>query len=86
MSGAIGACVSLNAKNQYVSETETGIGGTNAWKISGIYPNTTLAILFDVVNQQSVMPQGGRGYIQFVNTYQHSNGTKRMRVTTVARK
>jgi protein transport protein SEC23 len=31
------------------------------------------------------MPQGGRGYVQFVNTYQHSNGTKRIRVTTVGR-
>ena len=32
--GAIGACVSLGHKNQNVSETETGIGGTNAWKVS----------------------------------------------------
>ncbi len=54
MSGAIGACVSLGVKSQYVSETETGIGGTSAWKVSGIYPNTTLAIFFDVVNQVSL--------------------------------
>ena len=86
VSGAIGACVSLGHKNQFVSETETGIGGTNAWKIAGIYPNTTLALFFDVVNQQATMPQGGRGYVQFINSYQHSNGTKRVRVTTVARK
>jgi protein transport protein SEC23 len=87
VSGAIGACVSLGLKNQYVSETETGIGGTNAWKIAGIYPNTTLAIFFDVVNQQAApIPQGGRGYVQFINTYQHASGTKRIRVTTVARK
>ena len=86
VSGAIGACVSLGAKTQYVSETETGVGGTSAWKVSGIYPNTTLAIFFDVVSQQaSPVPQGGRGYVQFVNTYQHANGTKRIRVTTVAR-
>jgi protein transport protein SEC23 len=87
VSGAIGACVSLGSKNQWVSETETGIGGTNAWKIAGIYPNTTLSIFFDVVNQQSSpLPQGGRGYIQFTNSYQHPNGTKRIRVTTIARK
>lgn len=85
VSGAIGACVSLGHKNQYVSETETGVGGTNAWKISGLYPNTTLAIFFDVANQQAVIPQGGRGYIQFINTYQHANGTKRIRVTTCGR-
>ena len=85
VSGAIGACVSLGHKNQYVSETETGVGGTNAWKVSGLYPNTTLALFFDVANQQAIMPQGGRGYIQLVNTYQHSNGTKRVRVTTCGR-
>lgn len=50
-----------------------------------MYPNTTLAIFFDVANQQAVMPQGGRGYIQFINTYQHANGTKRIRVTTCGR-
>jgi protein transport protein SEC23 len=33
VSGAIGACVSLGIKNQYVSESETGVGGTNAWKV-----------------------------------------------------
>lgn len=87
VSGAIGTCVSLNAKTQYVSETETGIGGTSSWRISGIYPNTTMAIFFDVVSQQGApLPQGGRGYVQFTNTYQHANGTKRIRVTTIARK
>jgi protein transport protein SEC23 len=86
VSGAIGPCVSLGVKNQHVSETETGVGGTSSWRISGIYPNTTLSFYFDVVNQQaSPLPQGGRGYVQFVNTYQHSNGTRRIRVTTVAR-
>jgi hypothetical protein len=27
------------------------MGGTNAWKISGIYPNSTLSIFFEVLNQ-----------------------------------
>ena len=54
VSGAIGTCVSLNNKNQYVSETETGIGGTSSWRISGIYPNTTLAFFFDVVSQVNI--------------------------------
>lgn len=85
ISGAIGTCVSMNQKSQCVSETETGIGGTCAWKVSGIYPNNTLAIFFDIVNQQATMPPGGRAYIQFIHTYQHTNGNKRIRVTTVAR-
>ena len=52
----------------------------------GIYSKTTLALFFDVVNQQTAKLQGGRGYVKFINSYQHSNGTKRYRVTTVARK
>jgi protein transport protein SEC23 len=86
ISGAIGACVSLGIKSPHVSETETGIGGTCSWRIAGIYPNTALAFFFDVNSQQAApLPQGGRGYIQFINSYQHASGTKRMRVTTVAR-
>jgi len=55
-----------------VSETETGVGGTSSWRISGTYPNSTLAVFFDVFSQQA---QGNtRGYVQFINTYQHANG------------
>lgn len=43
--------MSLGQKNQFVSETELGVGGTAAWKIAGVYPNTTLAVFFDIVNQ-----------------------------------
>ena len=31
------------------------------------------------------IPQGGRGYVQFITQYQHSSGQKRVRVTTIAR-
>lgn len=51
VSGAIGSCVSLAQRAQNVSETELGIGGTNAWKICGIYANSTLAIFLDITNQ-----------------------------------
>jgi len=49
--GAIGSCVSLQQRASNVSETELGMGGTNAWKISGIYPNSTLSVFFEVLNQ-----------------------------------
>lgn len=86
ISGAIGPCVSNNKKTQYVGETEIGIGGTSSWKFCGIFPSTTTAIYFEVVNQntQPVQP-GSRGMIQFVTHYQHSSGQFRLRVTTVAR-
>uniref|UniRef100_A0AAR2KBR7 Protein transport protein SEC23 n=1 Tax=Pygocentrus nattereri TaxID=42514 RepID=A0AAR2KBR7_PYGNA len=86
ISGAIGPCISLNAKGPCVSENEIGTGGTCQWKICGLDPNTTLAIYFEVVNQHNApIPQGGRGAIQYVTQYQHSSGQRRIRVTTIAR-
>ncbi|KAK7103754.1 protein transport protein Sec23A-like isoform X2 [Littorina saxatilis] len=86
VSGAIGPCVSLGVKGQSVSDTEIGLGGTCQWKMCGLYPNTSLGIFFEVVNQHNApIPQGGRGYLQFITQYQHSSGQRRVRVTTVAR-
>uniref|UniRef100_A0A8C0BEY0 Protein transport protein SEC23 n=1 Tax=Buteo japonicus TaxID=224669 RepID=A0A8C0BEY0_9AVES len=86
IAGAIGPCISLNAKGPCVSENELGIGGTSQWKICSLDPSTTLAIYFEVVNQHNApIPQGGRGAVQFVTQYQHSSTQKRIRVTTIAR-
>ncbi|XP_037546195.1 protein transport protein Sec23B [Nematolebias whitei] len=84
--GAIGPSVSLHSKGACVSENEMGIGGTSQWKVCGLNPSTTLGIYFEVVNQHNApIPQGGRGAIQFITQYQHSNTQKRIRVTTIAR-
>uniref|UniRef100_A0A3Q2PPH8 Protein transport protein SEC23 n=1 Tax=Fundulus heteroclitus TaxID=8078 RepID=A0A3Q2PPH8_FUNHE len=84
--GAIGPCVSLHSKGPSVSENEMGIGGTTQWKLCSLDPSTTLAVYLEVVNQHNApVPQGGRGAIQFVTQYQHSNTQKRIRVTTIAR-
>lgn len=84
--GCIGSCISVGAKSPSVSESELGIGGTCQWKMCGVYPNSTYAFYFEVVNQHNApIPQGGRGYIQFVTQYQHSSGQRRMRISTVAR-
>ncbi|XP_052698712.1 protein transport protein Sec23A-like isoform X1 [Crassostrea angulata] len=86
VSGAIGPCVSLGVKGPSVSDTEMGLGGTSQWKMCGLYPNTTLALFFEVVSQHNApIPQGGRGYLQFITQYQHSSGQRRVRVTTLAR-
>uniref|UniRef100_A0A673K9F6 Protein transport protein SEC23 n=1 Tax=Sinocyclocheilus rhinocerous TaxID=307959 RepID=A0A673K9F6_9TELE len=86
VSGAIGPCVSLNTKGPCVSDNEMGVGGTCQWKICSLTPATTLALYFEVVNQHNApVPQGGRGAIQFVTQYQHSNTQRRIRVTTIAR-
>uniref|UniRef100_A0A672GJ21 Protein transport protein SEC23 n=1 Tax=Salarias fasciatus TaxID=181472 RepID=A0A672GJ21_SALFA len=65
---------------------EMGIGGTSQWKICSLNPSTTLGVYFEVVNQHNApVPQGGRGAVQFVTQYQHSNTQRRIRVTTIAR-
>lgn len=85
--GGIGSCVSLNAKGPQVSDTEVGMGGTTQWKLCTMTPNSTVAFFFEVVNQHGgPVPQGGRGCVQFITHYQHANGQRRIRVTTVARK
>uniref|UniRef100_A0A8C4ICH7 Protein transport protein SEC23 n=1 Tax=Dicentrarchus labrax TaxID=13489 RepID=A0A8C4ICH7_DICLA len=84
--GAIGPCVSLNSKGSCVSENEMGVGGTSQWKVCSLNPSTTLGMYFEVVNQHNApVPQGGRGVIQFVTQYQHSNTQRRIRVSTIAR-
>uniref|UniRef100_A0A665T8M4 Protein transport protein SEC23 n=1 Tax=Echeneis naucrates TaxID=173247 RepID=A0A665T8M4_ECHNA len=84
--GAIGPCISLNSKGSSVSENEMGVGGTTQWKVCSLNPSTTLGMYFEVVNQHNApVPQGGRGAIQFVTQYQHSNTQRRIRVTTIAR-
>lgn len=86
ISGAIGSCVSANRKDATVSDVEMGMGGTVAWKFCSLTPSTSTAIFFEVVNQHGApIPQGGRGCIQFITTYQHSSGQRRVRVTTMVR-
>lgn len=83
ISGAIGPCASLKKTGPTVSEAEVGIGGTYAWYLGGVDPTTSIAFFFDVTNTATTpMPQHKRRYIQFLTTYQSSNGKFRLRVTT----
>ncbi|KAJ3354425.1 GTPase-activating protein S23 [Entophlyctis luteolus] len=82
--GLLGPAISANKKSPCVGETEIGIGGTNAWKLCGITPKTTVSVHFEVANQTQA-DQTGRGLVQFVTMYQHSSGQYRLRVTTIAR-
>jgi hypothetical protein len=44
----------MKMKNQYVSDNEIGIGGTNQWYIGGIDKNKSVAFYFDIVNNATV--------------------------------
>jgi len=85
VSGGIGACVSMGVRNQYVSDTEIGTGGTAQWKFCSLSPSTSIALYFDVVQVQAVAQAQQRGYIQFITQYQSSDGYRHVRVSTVAR-
>ena len=82
--GAIGQVTSLKQKNQFVSDSEIGVGGTNAWYIGGLDRNKSIAFYFDVVNTANLALHH-KVHVQFITVYQHVNGTTRMRVTTVQR-
>lgn len=84
VSGAIGQVTSLKTKNAYVSDTEIGVGQTNSWYMGGLDKNKSVAYYFDIVNTAN-LPNHHKVHVQFVTCYQHVNGSKRMRVTTIQR-
>uniref|UniRef100_A0A0K0EQM8 Protein transport protein SEC23 n=1 Tax=Strongyloides stercoralis TaxID=6248 RepID=A0A0K0EQM8_STRER len=84
--GVLGCCSSGNIRNASVSDQEIGIGGTCQWKFGALTPRSTIAVVLDVTAQHgTAIPQGARGIVQFVTQYQHSDGFKRIRVTTTCR-
>eukprot|EP00597_Dinobryon_sp_UTEXLB2267_P016243 CAMPEP_0201092638 /NCGR_PEP_ID=MMETSP0812-20130820/1235_1 /ASSEMBLY_ACC=CAM_ASM_000668 /TAXON_ID=98059 /ORGANISM="Dinobryon sp., Strain UTEXLB2267" /LENGTH=696 /DNA_ID=CAMNT_0047344369 /DNA_START=252 /DNA_END=2343 /DNA_ORIENTATION=- len=83
IAGAIGPCASLKKAGPSVSENEVGIGGTSVWYLGGVDPATTIAFFFEVTNTNATpLPPHKRRYMQFLTSYQASNGRFRLRVTT----
>jgi len=74
----------MNTKNAYVSDNEIGVGRTNSWYIGGLDRNKSIALYFDIVNTGN-LPLHHKAFIQILTEYQHVNGTKRLRVTSVQR-
>ncbi|KRZ95361.1 Protein transport protein Sec23A [Trichinella sp. T8] len=86
LEGALGCCANLNIKNQSVSENELGMGGTCQWKFCSLTPHSTTTFFLEIVGQQGApVPQGGRGYVQFITQFQHPSGQRKIRVTTTCR-
>lgn len=40
----------MNNKSGGISDIEIGVSGTTQWRTCGLYPNTTLAIYFEVIS------------------------------------
>lgn len=88
VSGAIGPCVSMKLRNNHVSDTEIGVGGTVQWKFCVLKPSITCGFYFDIVQTQATSQQNAqqnRGYVQFITQYQGADGYRHVRVTTVSR-
>lgn len=83
--GALGPCVSLQKRNDLVSNHEIGEGGTNMWKSSALTNKTCFAFFFQVSDEQKIEP-GSAFFIQFITQYRYGNMGIRKRVTTVARR
>ncbi|KAJ4901751.1 Sec23/Sec24 protein transport family protein [Raphanus sativus] len=85
--GALGPVVSLRRRNDIVSDTEIGEGGTYTWKTSTATNKTCVSFFFQVSNEQNRKPKPGSAFfIQFITRYRYGNGGVRKRVTTVARR
>ena len=62
-------------------------GKHNAWAISGLDEDTTVALYFEVTNQANAPQQSQQGqqrFLQMLTSYQHSSGQYRLRVTTLS--
>lgn len=67
-----------------VSDNEVGSGNTNAWRVASIDDNSTYAVFFEVSRTEKDAMTSQNGMVQFQTSYQHSNGSRVLRVTTVA--
>jgi protein transport protein SEC23 len=84
--GAIGSVSSLQRKAGTVSDSEIGVGGTNAWRMSSLDPNTTIGFYLQIgATPEDGITSGMFGLLQFVTHYQLSSGKFLLRVTTIAR-
>ncbi|VUG17538.1 SEC23 [Brettanomyces bruxellensis] len=88
VAGLIGHGASLKADGENVADVEIGEGFTHRWSLRSISPRHTYAIFFDMQTVGSVEQRTSsvpEVYIQFQTTYRHTDGTVRMRVTTLSR-
>ena len=77
---------SPDIKAAHVADEEIGVGGTSQYRICALDPNTTYGVYLQVANpSNNQLPPNTNGYVQFATNYIHADGTRRVRVTTVAR-
>jgi protein transport protein SEC23 len=74
ISGALGTCVSLKIKNDQVSETVIGEGGTVEWYVGTADHTSTLGFVFENEKIDQNVWMGKPVFIQLRTIYKHSSG------------
>lgn len=88
VSGMIGLGASLKEDGTNVADTQVGEGFTKRWALNGLSPRHTYSFFFEMQTvptleqRQSSVPEVT---IQFQTTYRHTDGSWRLRVTTLRR-
>ncbi|ODV84412.1 hypothetical protein CANARDRAFT_29267 [[Candida] arabinofermentans NRRL YB-2248] len=88
VAGVVGLATSLKKEGKNVADIEIGQGFTNKWALPAVSPRHTYAVFFDMQTigagdtRDSSVPEV---HIQFQTTYRHTNGSTRLRVTTLSR-
>ncbi|GMM27813.1 hypothetical protein DAMA08_005290 [Martiniozyma asiatica (nom. inval.)] len=85
ISGLVGHAMSFKSPNKKIdniSERKIGHSGSSMWKLGSIFNHSTYGIYFELSQQQ--IPNAFN-VIQFITTYQHPDGTRRVRATTSQR-
>ncbi|CCC68078.1 hypothetical protein NCAS_0A15200 [Naumovozyma castellii] len=88
LQGLIGHATPIKQKDAInVSDSEIGMGGTSSWKMASISPHHSYAVFFEISGTSAPALANEKAHLaftQFITTYEHSSGTTRTRVTTVA--
>uniref|UniRef100_A0A7N0UCD6 Protein transport protein SEC23 n=1 Tax=Kalanchoe fedtschenkoi TaxID=63787 RepID=A0A7N0UCD6_KALFE len=84
--GALGPCVSLQKRNNLVSDKEIGEAGTCMWKMGTLTNRTCFAFFFQVNASEKKIQPGSAFFLQFITRYRYGDMGIRKRVTTVARR
>jgi len=85
VSGGIGHLASLNTPGNMQSDTVIGEGNTRSWLLGGMDQNSTYSFILDISNTTQNHSYK-RAVIQIHTTYVMSDGTTRLRVTSLQRK
>lgn len=53
--GLLGCAARSEKKSAAVADTEVGLGGTTQWKLAGLDQDTTVAVMFEITGNGSIL-------------------------------